>query len=165
MDAWYLLYTKPRGERLALENLTRQGYRAYLPMLRARRRRERRYYNVIVPMFPRYLFLQLNDQDEDWGPIRSTLGVANMVRFSSHAAVVPDGLVEALRQREDADGVQCLPEAKLKPGDRVRICDGVMAGYEAIFEARSGKERVVLLLELADHSARIEASVEGIEAV
>ncbi len=165
MDAWYLLYSKPRGERLALENLTRQGYRAYLPVLRARRRRERRYYDVIVPMFPRYLFLQLNDETEDWGPIRSTIGVANMVRFSSHAAVVPDALVEALHAREDADGVQCLPEVKLKPGDRVRIRDGAMAGYEAIFEASSGKERVVLLLELADRSARIEAPLSGIEAV
>ncbi len=165
MDAWYLLYTKPQGERLALENLTRQGYRAYLPMLRARRRRERRYYDVVVPMFPRYLFLQLSDQNEDWGPIRSTIGVANMVRFASHAAVVPGALVDALRKREDADGVQCLPEVKLKPGDRVRIRDGAMAGYEAIFEASSGKERVVLLLELADRSARIEAPLTGIEVV
>ena len=38
VEAWYLIYTKPRRERAALENLERQGYQAYLPRVRVRRR-------------------------------------------------------------------------------------------------------------------------------
>jgi len=34
--AWYLLYTKPRQEQRAVENLKRQGYIAYLPLIAAR---------------------------------------------------------------------------------------------------------------------------------
>jgi transcriptional antiterminator RfaH len=114
-------------------------------------------------MFPRYLFVHLSDETDNWGPIRSTIGVANLVRFGMRAARVPDSLVHMMQSR-DEEGVQALAQPELKPGDPVRIVEGVMAGYEAIFQARTGKERVVLLLQLAqDRTARIQVSANDIE--
>ncbi len=163
MRAWYLIYSKPQRERLALENLERQGYPSYLPLIRNRRRRKGRYASVIEPMFPRYLFVHLSDETDNWGPIRSTFGVANMVRFGMQAARVPDSLIEMMQER-DEEGVQTLAPAEIEPGDQVRIVEGVMTGYEAIFQARTSKERVVLLLQLAqDRTARIQVSVHDIE--
>ena len=163
MRAWYLIYSKPQRERLALENLERQGYPSYLPLIRNRRRRKGRYASIIEPMFPRYLFVHLSDETDNWGPIRSTIGVANMVRFGMQAARVPDSLIEMMQER-DEEGVQTLTPAEIEPGDQVRIVEGVMAGYEAIFQARTSKERVVLLLQLAqDRTARIQVSAHDIE--
>ncbi len=163
MKAWYLLYSKPQRERLALENLERQGYPSYLPLIQNRKRRKGRYVSVIEPMFPRYLFVHLSDETDNWGPIRSTIGVANLVRFGMQAARVPDSLIEIMNAREQ-DGVQALAPPDFKPGDQVRIVEGVMAGYEALFQARTGKERVVLLLQLAqDRTARIQVSANDIE--
>ena len=163
MKAWYLLYSKPQRERLALENLERQGYPSYLPLIQNRKRRKGRYVSVIEPMFPRYLFVHLSDETDNWGPIRSTIGVANLVRFGMQAARVPDSLIEIMNAREQ-DGVQTLAPSDFKPGDQVRIVEGVMAGYEALFQARTGKERVVLLLQLAqDRTARIQVSANDIE--
>ncbi len=163
MRAWYLIYSKPQRERLALENLERQGYPSYLPLIRNRRRRKGRYASIIEPMFPRYLFVHLSDETDNWGPIRSTIGVANMVRFGMQAARVPDSLIEMMQER-DEEGVQTLTPAELEPGDQVRIVEGVMAGYEAIFQARTSKERVVLLLQLAqDRTARVQVSAHDIE--
>lgn len=163
MRSWYLLYSKPRQERLALENLGRQHYEAYLPLIRNRRRRQGRFTSIVEPMFPRYLFIHLSDEKDNWAPIRSTIGVANLVRFGPEAARVPDDLIAALQGREDETGVQVLPEPEFQPGDRVRICEGVMAGYEAIFQARTGKERVMLLLEVAGKLARIQVDAGYIE--
>jgi transcriptional antiterminator RfaH len=163
MRAWYLIYSKPQLERVAQENLERQGYPSYLPLIRNRRRRKGRYVSLIEPMFPRYLFVRLSDETDNWGPIRSTIGVANLVRFGMRAARVPDSLIEMMEQR-DEEGVQTLAPPDLKPGDQVRIVEGVMAGYEAIFQARTGKERVVLLLQLAqDRTARMQVSAHDIE--
>lgn len=163
MKAWYLVYSKPQQERVALENLERQGYPSYLPLIRNRKRRSGRYVSLIEPMFPRYLFVHLSDETDNWSPIRSTIGVANLVRFGMRAAQVPDSLIETMRERE-IDGVQALTRPELKPGDHVRIVDGVLAGYEAIFQAKTGKERVVLLLQLAqDGTARIQISANDIE--
>jgi len=163
MDAWYLVYSKSQQERIALENLERQGYRSYLPMIRNRRRRKGRFTAVVEPMFPRYLFVYLSDETDNWGPIRSTIGVANLVRFGMRAARVPDSLILTMQSREK-DGVHTFDPPEFKSGDRVRIVEGLMAGYEAIFQAKTGKERVLLLLQLAeDKTARIHVSGDDIE--
>lgn len=165
MIAWYLIYTKPRQERVALQNLSRQRYTAYLPLLRHRQRRQAAYVPVVGPMFPRYLFVYLDDQLDDWGPIRSTVGVANLVRFGGKAARLPVDFVATLRERVDDDGVQTRPERVLRPGDRVRICEGAMAGYEAVFQATSSRERVLLLLQVAGLAARIQVAASTVEPV
>ena len=163
MRSWYLVYSKPQQERVALENLARQGYVAYLPLVRVRRRRQTRVVNVVEPMFPRYLFVHLSDRTDDWGPIRSTVGVACMVRFGDEAARVPEGLIEAMRAREDEEGLQVLDTPDFRVGDRVRIAEGALAGYEAMFQARSGKQRVILLLEVAGKLARVEVNEDDVE--
>jgi transcriptional antiterminator RfaH len=165
MQAWYLVYTKPQGERTALANLARQGFDAYLPLMRNRRRRGGRHVSRIEPMFPRYLFIHLSDVTDDWGPIRSTIGVASMVSFANRAARVPDGLITALRAREGDDGVQVLVARELQPGDRVRIEEGVFQGYEGIFQAKTGKSRVLLLLEIAGKSARMQICEDHVQPV
>ena len=163
MKAWYLVYSKPRQERVALDNLSRQGYQTFLPLIRLRRKRQRRYVWVTEPMFPRYLFINLSDESDNWGPIRSTIGVAGLVRFGGRPAKVPDDLVSALQSNEA--GVWEMPTPDLKSGDRVRICEGPMAGYEGIFQSRSGKERVTLLLGVVSQAARVEVALDHIEPV
>ena len=57
-----------------------------------------------------------------------------------------------------------LAPPEYQAGDRVRIVEGVMVGYEAIFQAKTGKERVLLLLQLAeDKTARVQVSAHDIE--
>ena len=163
MLAWYLLYSKPQQERVALENLLRQGYETYLPLIRNRKRRQSRYVQVVEAMFPRYLFVHLSDETDNWGPIRSTIGVSGIVRFGARAANVPDDLIRVLRTADDPDGIQTLTQPPLRSGDRVRIVDGPLVGYEAVFEARSGRERVLVLLKIAGHSARLQVGGSQIE--
>jgi transcriptional antiterminator RfaH len=165
MLAWYLVYSKPRQEELALENLRRQGYESYLPRIRSRRRRLGKYVSLVEPMFPRYLFVHLSDETDNWGPIRSTVGVANLVRFGELPAKVPDNLVQALRSRDDDLGVQQYAPPELRPGDRIRIVEGAMAGYEGIFHARTGRERVVILLEVVGKATRVQLPFGQIEPV
>ena len=156
MLAWYLVYCKPRAETVAVENLCRQGFETYLPMVKARKRRQGRGLESVEPLFPRYLFIQLSDETDNWGPIRSTIGVANLVRFANRAARVPDDFVEARKAREDENGVHAPISSEIKPGDTVRIEAGVFSGYEAVFYARSGNARVLLLLEIAGKTARMQ---------
>ncbi len=162
---WYLVYCKPRQERVAKDNLERQGFEIYLPVARQRRRRLGRPKMVIEPMFPRYLFIHLDSQRDDWGPIRSTLGVTALVRFGQSPTPVPDDLITGLRERDDEDGVQQLPDYSYRPGETLRIAEGVMAGFEGIYLARSGRDRVLVLLEILGQQARVELTQDSIEPV
>ena len=163
MRAWYLVYSKPSQESVALENLLRQNYRVYLPMLRTPRHQRTARAKSVQPMFPRYLFVHLIDYVDDWGPIRSTRGVMRIIRFGSTPARVPDDFIETLRSREDEHGVHSVPDLRYQPGERVRISDGSMAGYEAVFAGRTGKERVMLLLNIAGTEAKLQLSIDQIE--
>jgi transcriptional antiterminator RfaH len=150
MKQWYVVYTKPRQEAVAEENLERQGYEVYLPLIAEARRQRGRWRQCFEPLFPRYLFVRLSLACDNTSPIRYTTGVSNVVRFADELAAVDDHIVESLKRRADcATGWQHVPKASVfKPGDRVLMDDGPCAGVEAIFQAESGSERVVVLLNL-----------------
>jgi transcriptional antiterminator RfaH len=155
--AWYLVHTKPRQEDVALTNLQRQGYECYLPQMRIERIRRRKAEIATEPMFPRYLFIRLDcsDQGKSWSPIRSTLGVSQLVHFGARAAKVDDALVDLLRQRE-----QAMPlDAMFQSGDSVVITDGPFAGIEAIYQTADAERRAFILLEILSKpvSMQIEA--------
>ncbi len=162
---WYLVYTKPRQERVARTNLGRQGYETYLPLMRKPLRRRGRRTTAVVPMFPRYLFIHLDQSTDNWGPIRSTLGVISIVRFGHEPARAPDELVTWLHAREDEQGIQVLPPEDIRPGARVRIADGAFAGYEGIYLARSSRERVIVLLQLCGRPARTVLDPDFLEVI
>ncbi len=165
MNAWYLVYTKPAREDLAVLHLERQDYEVYLPKLKVYRRRGGRRVRVIEPLFPRYLFIRLSDKTDNWGPIRSTIGVSGLVRFGMQAARIPGELVKTLRQRESDDGVHELTPKPLEPGQKVRIADGPFSGYEAVFCRPAAKDRVALLLQIAEKSLKIELEREHVESL
>lgn len=144
--AWHLVYTKAQQEVIALVNLERQGYTCYLPKLRIEKIRRRKTEVVIEPMFPRYLFvrLDLSGQGKSWTPIRSTLGVQQLIYFGSRAAQVDDGLIDLLRHREE----ECPTERMFNPGDSVVIADGPFAGIEAIYQTADADRRAFILLEI-----------------
>jgi transcriptional antiterminator RfaH len=145
---WYLVHTKPRQEKCALDNLHRQGYQCYLPTIPSERLRQGLLTVSDEPLFPRYLFIRLGlgDSAKSWAPIRSTKGVSRLVSFGNAPARVDDGLIELLRAQEA--NVQTMPENLFKPGERVRLTAGPFAGIEGIYQMTNGERRVMVLIEI-----------------
>ena len=87
---------------MALTQLARQGYESYLPLFAAEKLVRRKSTVVQEPMFARYLFVRLDTtgQGQSWSPIRSTVGVSELVCFGSRPARVDDALIATLRERE-----------------------------------------------------------------
>ena len=165
MKAWYLIHSKPGQESVAREQLDRQGYETYLPLAPVLRKRRGKSVRVISPMFPRYLFIHLSNQTDDWRPIRSTIGVSTLVRFGTEPARVPDDLIQAIIDREDSEGVVALPGKQFEEGETVRIATGPFEGYEGIFASVEPKDRVVVLLKIAENFVKININQSDIESV
>lgn len=145
---WYLIHTKPRQEKCALENLERQGYQCYLPRLPTEKLRQGMLAVADEPLFPRYLFVRLGlgDSAKSCAPIRSTKGVSRLVSFGIEPARLDDGLIELLRTQEAA--VQTEPERLFKPGERVRLTEAPFTGIEGIYQMADGERRVMVLIEI-----------------
>ena len=90
---WYVLQSKPREEKRALENLRNQGFECLLPMYSRERLRRGKREQVDEPLFPRYLFVHLDEVTSNWYVLRSTYGVTNIVRFGQIPAAISDDIV------------------------------------------------------------------------
>jgi transcriptional antiterminator RfaH len=154
---WFTVYTKPRQERIAVENLERQGFNCFLPMAvnPYQRRTERK--QRVEPLFPRYLFLNAVPDQQSLGPVRSTRGVCSLVRFGMQLATLPERVIETIHRRRDpATGLVQLEPVPVEVGDKVKVFDGPMAGLEGIFKERKGEKRALLLAKLLGAEATLE---------
>ncbi len=166
MKRWFVVHTRAHGEQRAYENLCRQGFDAWLPRYRKKRRHAGRLETVLRPLFPRYLFVSVDLAAERWRAILSTFGVAGLVGAVDGPEPVPDGVVNALRARADADGCFTLHRAAtMKPGQPVRIGAGPFQDIEGIFQAPSDAERVVILLQLMGRTVSITVPASDIDAL
>ncbi len=148
MESWYAVHTKPRAEATAREHLERQGFRCLFPRLRRTVRTSEGLRARIESLFPRYVFVLTDAAVQSLAPVRSTRGCVGLVRFGGEPARVPERVIASIRARMDADdGVARLDPPDLVPGQRVRITDGPLSGFEAVFRTLEGSERVRLLLD------------------
>ena len=126
---WYLIFTKVKAELKAYEHLNRQGYKTYLPMTQKTSRCYDKNIITAEAFFPRYLFIKLNTETDNWKPISSTIGVACMVRFGEMPAIVPEVLIESLKFAKYQIDLQQTIEQKVQIGDKVTVIDGLFAGH------------------------------------
>jgi transcriptional antiterminator RfaH len=159
MAQWYVVQCKPQEERRALENLERQGFTCYLPVLAVEKLRHGSVKAVPEPLFPGYLFISLDELTGNWHPIRSTRGVIQLVRVREYPIPMPDAVIDSIRARLTSD----MPRIPyLKTGERVRITEGPFSELEAIFLANDGQERVVLLLNILSQEQRLSFPVGAV---
>ena len=143
MNHWHLIYTKPQQEKVALDNLTRQNYQCYLPLINKEKISQGKKILSKEIMFSRYLFVRLSpDGQQNWSPIRSSKGVSYLVNFGGLAASLDDETMDNLRQKID----NALLVKVFSVGDKVEILNGPFKGMEAIFNTYKGEERAMLLL-------------------
>lgn len=153
---WYLIRTKVGSESVAEEHLQRQDYPTYCPRLISRRRRFGRRIQIISPLFPSYLFLQLAVGVKDLAPVKSTKGVVGIVRFGEEYAVAPQAVIEGLRQHEDPAVQSRRVEDPLKPQARIRITGGPLNHLEGIFLNECADDRVNVLLNILGRETSVE---------
>ncbi len=162
---WYLVHAKPRQEKCALENLQRQGYQCYLPMLPYEKLRQGLLTVADEPLFPRYLFIRLGQGEggKSWAPIRSTKGVSRLVSFGIEPARVDDSLIELLRTQEAV--VRAKPERLFESGECVRLTAAPFAGVEGIYQMADGERRVMVLIEMLSKTVAVRVAPASLRKV
>jgi transcriptional antiterminator RfaH len=163
MMRWYAVHTQPKGEGKALDNLARQGFEAYLPLYSKKRRHARRTDYVPAPLFPRYLFVNMDTEASRWRSIRSTYGVVHLVCHGDSPIALPDGVVETLKARTDEKGfVQMDLPLPFKPGEKVEVLDGPLKNLTGIFQSLSDDQRVIVLLEMLGRPVTVRLAIDAV---
>ncbi|SVB69620.1 uncharacterized protein METZ01_LOCUS222474 [marine metagenome] len=160
---WLLVYTKAKEEQRAKTNLENQGFQTFLPMI-AFVKMNRSKSTTVEPMFPRYLFIKLNLEKDNWTLIKSTRGVSHIVVFGQRFAEIPDRVVAHLKSGADKNDIfkQAIKRQEFEKGDTLIIAQGIFKDKEATFLSKKSKERVRILLRFVNHLITTEIAASDI---
>ena len=162
---WFVVQTQVNGEAKAAQNLKQQGYDVYLPRYLKRRRHARKVDFTAKPLFPRYMFVAIDMATQRWRSVQSTFGVSRLVCNGDEPAAVPEGVVDALKQREDERG---FVRMDLKPsfavGDKVRVLAGAFMDNAGLFHGIADHDRVSILLDMLGRKVRVLLDADMVAA-
>ena len=153
MDSWYLLYSKSRQEQRAQQHLANQGFESFAPHILVKKLRAGKTVEINEPLFPRYIFLKC-PKALNLSTIRSTRGVAGLVRFGDTLARVPSALVHNLLQQQIVLQQQ-TPTQPFQPGDTLEILNGPFASLNAVFQQADGEQRSIILLNFVGQQLQL----------
>jgi transcriptional antiterminator RfaH len=162
---WYVVQTQINAETKAACNLLRQGFQIYLPRYLKRRSHARKIEKVAAPLFPRYLFVNIDVATQRWRSVQSTYGVSHLVLNGSEPAPVEGAVINALKAREDASGFVKLDQRpKFAIGEKVRVLAGVFAENLGLFDGMADRDRVAILLDLLGRKVRVSIDPQLVTA-
>ena len=160
---WYVVYTQPKSEAVAAENLRRQGFNVYLPLYKIHLKSAAGVVSKSVPMFARYMFFRPGHATQSVSAARSTRGVSFVLSFGFQMAAIKNVQLEAIKgfelARNSLDAGQISP---FQPGVKVRFADNNMRGLDGIVTSVSS-QRVKVLLELLGKQHTVSVDHQRVE--
>lgn len=158
---WYVVQALPLKERFVRDRIADLGRESFLPLVSERRPGARR--SRLNPLFPGYLFANLDPREGDLASVRWLVGVRRVLGDRDRPRPIDDAVVATLRARTDRDG-RVRFGTQLRRGDKVRILDGPFAGFVGVLErvAHDPQQRVCVLLDLFHRLTCVEVDAQAV---
>ena len=155
---WYVVRAKARKEELAVQQLEQRGVVCFLPRIAEYGG------DQIAPLFPGYLFVHIALLEQYyrvvWAP-----GVRSFVAFGAVPTPVQESVICLIVSSAGEGGI-IRPVVPFKPGDRVQITGGPLAGFVAIIQHPcSQRGRVKILLDFLRQGASVELPIGLVDRV
>ena len=149
---WIAFYTLSRREKDLMRKLEAGSIPFFAPLVRRRLHSaggRTRFSHV--PLFPGYVFSIVDDEQRRAALATNT--VARWLPITDEAALVAD--LRSIKRLIDTDQ-PLTPEARLEPGQPVRVRTGALRGLEGMVVKRRGEERLVVAVRFLNQGASIE---------
>jgi len=173
---WHVACVQPRAEGRACQDIAKLGFDAYAPTERRMIVKRGRRVPIATPLFPRYIFVAVDPEQQNWSALLDVDGVIDVLgrrpldeRPPSH---IPTSWIVAMRRAEFA-GVfdrTTVNGSQFKVGERVRVHEGPLAGAEASIQAFIAKvgttspiKRAKLLVTFLGRLSHTEIDVTSLE--
>ncbi|WP_379865440.1 transcription/translation regulatory transformer protein RfaH [Marinobacter sp. M5B] len=155
---WYALQHKPSQGDRALTHLQNQGIACFYPKITVEKIKAGKRTKKLEPLFPGYLFVNLEQTDPMWAKLRSTRGILRIVSFANKPAAISDDVIQHIE-----DSLHTVAEqGGIKTGQAVDLEDGPFKGIGAIFQAYDGEERAIVLISFMQKQQMVKVSLSTI---
>ncbi|MHA7924099.1 MAG: transcription/translation regulatory transformer protein RfaH [Marinobacter sp.] len=156
---WYALQHKPAQGDRALNHLQNQDIACFYPKITVEKIKAGKRTKKLEPLFPGYLFVNLEQTDPQWAKLRSTRGVLRIVSFANTPAAISDEVIQHVKASLDSVAEQ----GGIKPGQAVQLNEGPFEGINAIFQAYDGEARAIVLINFMQKQQRVKVPVSAIK--
>lgn len=157
--SWHVVQHKPAQGDRALTHLQNQDVSCFYPKVMVEKVRGGKRVAKLEPLFPGYLFVNLQPTDTAWAKLRSTRGVLRVVGFSNRPAEVPEEVIDQIKESLET----VAAGGGIQAGSKVQLQEGPFEGLEAIFQAYDGEERAVVLINFMQKHQRISVPVTAVK--
>jgi transcription antitermination factor NusG len=158
---WVAFYTLSRREKDLMRKLEAAEVPFYGPLVKRRLRSPGGRTRVShVPLFSGYVFARVDD-----GQRRSALATNTVARWlpvPDEVALIAD--LRAVKQLIESDR-PLTPEARLEPGQLVRVRSGALRGLEGSVLKRHGRDRLVVAVRFLNQGVSMELEDVDLEQV
>jgi transcription antitermination factor NusG len=149
---WVAFYTLARREKDLMRKLEAAAVPFYAPMVRRRLHSPGgRVRTSFVPVFPGYVFAVVDDEQRRTALATNT--VARWIPIADERMLVDD--LRAIRRLVETER-PLTPEARLEPGQPVRVRSGPLRGLEGTVVQRRNVERLVVAVRFLNQGISIE---------
>ena len=155
---WWVAHTKSRFEKAFAFDLERLGIGYFLPMVRKTRIAGGKRRQVMLPLFPSYVFF-CGDVDARYNALL-TDRLCQTIEVHDQEGLVNElsALEKALAGKADLD-----PYPFAAVGTRCRIRSGPFMGLEGVVVSRNGVARLVLGVSILGQGAVLEIDTDLLE--
>jgi len=160
-ECWYAVYTRTHHEKCVAEHCAKRGITAFLPLYHVQRRWKQRRAEVLLPLFPSYVFVHIALRDRVH--ILGLPGIVSLVSFNNVPAVVPESQIESLKRAIILGRAE--PHVYLHSGNRVRVTNGPLVGLEGIVVETKNRVQVIVSFEWMARSVAISLDAADVEAL
>jgi transcriptional antiterminator RfaH len=156
---WFALYTKPRSEFKAAEQLTEAGVQYYLPTITKVKQWSDRKKKVTEPLIRGYIFIYSNERERVIA--LEQYSVVRCVTESGRVAKIPEWQIENLKIMLDTQS-DLLVQEGLVPGTKIKIKEGPFEGVIGIFQEIDNEKTLAITIDLLNRSVIAHLPKESI---
>jgi transcriptional antiterminator RfaH len=160
--SWYPVYTNPRAEKRAFEQLSKKGIETYLPTQRTLKQWSDRKKWVEEPLFNSYLFVKISERE--YTDVLLTNGVCRFVYFSGKASYIPEQQIDNLKLLTNSDAQFEIVDPGYKKGEKVRVKMGPLQGLTGELVDFRLHKKLLIKLEHINHALLVQIPMAFIES-
>jgi len=166
---WYLVQCKPNAAQVAIRNLENQNLGTFLPLHEITKRKGKIFQQQIRPLFPGYLFVQIDPNQGPWRQVNSTRGVSRLVRLGAEPSVVPNEIVDALMARCDKRSIlrqtSETQSSQLHAGNQAQVTQGPFSGFIATISDIEPDNRINTLIEIMGQTTKVAINASALQPI
>lgn len=158
---WFAAYVRSRHETRVMQHMSARQVEAFLPQYKDTRQWSDRKTELMLPLFPGYVFVRIPRTLENLLNVVAAPGVVYLVGANGTPEALEDAEIEQLKSATH----DARPHQLIHVGDRVNVTRGPLQGREGFLVREKNKCRVVIEVRTIGRAMSVEVDADAVMAV